>query len=82
VGHSEEVLLRVYADCIDGDADQHNNRIADASGGGSGTPGMARGHQGSGPRGDDSEAGQSATTSRLLPSHVVQTPSSPVSLAG
>jgi integrase len=57
LGHSVAVLLRVYANCIDGDADQHNNRIADALGGG-GASGTTRVHEGSGPDGDDKQAGR------------------------
>jgi hypothetical protein len=45
------VLLPVYANCVDGDADQHNNRIADALGGGD-VAGTARVGEGSGPDGD------------------------------
>jgi len=32
-GHSVAVLLKVYAHCIDGQADSVNKRIADALGG-------------------------------------------------
>ena len=35
-GHSVAVLLKIYAHCIDGQADAANKRIADALGGGEG----------------------------------------------
>jgi hypothetical protein len=37
-GHSVVVLLKMYAHCIDGQADAANKRIADALGGGEDGP--------------------------------------------